>query len=112
MITESDITVYHRVNGSYERHVLYDVHWYSASAAQHAGKGRETADQFTVRIPIDTYPEVVEYVKKGDIVVRGVCTEKIQSASDLLHMEEYGIINLCVVNRYGLNPHIRIRGNT
>lgn len=112
MLTESDITVYHKENGVYERYVISGVHWYSQAATQRAGKGRDPVDQFTVRIPLDVHPKAIEYVKKGDIVVRGVCTEDIQSAGDLLHMEEYGVINLCVVNRYGLNPHIRIGGNT
>ena len=102
MITDSDITIYHRTVNAVTRipewhsTQIANVHWEESQGVNIASSGLSNADSVKVFIPyaslVDlTYVDPKQYtgaaktfsIQPGDYVVKGLITDAITSSSDL-----------------------------
>lgn len=135
MITNADITIYNKkiIKGQdkaeYNPVHIRGVHWYTDIKTEITEKGLVTANVFKIRIPVDadtggkkyvdpeTYAKLADVseswtIENGDIFVRGIVSDDIVKASDIL--QKYKDISGKVLswsnNIFGSLPHWRIGG--
>lgn len=110
MISNSDITVYHREYDPksrldiWARRYIPEVWWYKVEKSTVTTDGLKQADVITIRIP-DT--SVV--IAKDDYIVKGKCTVKMQTVKDL-NGTDYVKVTSANYNQFGNNPHIKVVG--
>lgn len=110
MITNTDITIYHREYDPEEggdiwnREYVPRAWWYESQKSSVTTEGLNVADVITVRIP-DT--EVV--LLKDDYIVKGCCEAEMQTVKDLSGME-YMKVTAANRNLFGGNPHVKAVG--
>lgn len=81
MITNADMTVYHRVvmpdtrQDAYTRYPVYGVLWEEKRAVNVINSGLKGADAVKVYVRLDRMDGVV--VKNGDTIIRGICDREI-----------------------------------
>ena len=112
MITNAEITVYHREKTSkheakWTRYNYNNVWWFESKNAN-VNKGYDNADTLKVRLPYNQNINIDNF-KIGDILIKGKITIDIESQQDL---KEYDIYNITTLdnNNFGNNPHIYIGG--
>lgn len=108
MLTNTDLTIYHRVNengaDTWQRQYVEEA-WYHKSSASSVGEGGLLmADKHTARITDLTYK-----VAKDDYVVVGEGPGNMETVRDLEGYEYFRVLG-ANYNRYGLNPHIKVVG--
>ena len=115
MLTNSDMTLYHKVLDEktrlekWERHYIKNVWWYGDKGAN-TQKGYENANDVQVRIPYETNDNLnIAIFSIGDIVCKGNVEKSITSQSDL-NGEEYYNITAINNNTFGNNAHIHLGG--
>lgn len=110
MLTNTDITIYHRGYNpelrldQWERTYVSETWWHKDEKSSVSTDGLKQADVITIRI-LDTTIEVV----KDDYIVKGNCPVKMQTIKDLSERE---FVKVTSVNRnlFGGNPHIKVVG--
>lgn len=81
MITNTDMTIYHRRVApdtrldTYVRYPVYGVLWEERQAVNVINSGLKDADKVTVYVHIDNMSGVA--VANGDVMVRGICDREI-----------------------------------
>lgn len=113
MITNSELTVYHKVFNTttkLEEYVRYnyDRVWWFGSINANANKGYENANSVEIRIPYNDNIKI-ENFSIGDILVKGKLTTNITSRNDLT--EQIYAITSIKDNNFGGTPHIHLGGN-
>ena len=90
MITNTDLTIYHR---EYDPKMRVDV-WTRFYVS----------DITTIRIP-----DISKVVVKDDYIVKGACSVEMQTVKDLKETD-YVKVTSANYNRFGNNPHIKVVG--
>lgn len=110
MLTNTDITIYHREYDpktrldSWVRVYVPKAWWHKNEKSSVTTEGVKQADVYTIRIP-DT--SVV--LKKDDYVVKGNCDVAMETVKDLDGLERTKITSVNY-NTFGGNPHIKVVG--
>lgn len=110
MLTNTDITIYHREYDSsagfdtWKRVYVSEAWWYKNEKSSITTDGLKQADVYTIRIP-DT--SIV--LKKDDYIVRGNCHVEMETVKDLEGLEKTRITSVNC-NTFGGNPHIKAVG--
>lgn len=110
MLTNTDITIYHREYDSklrqdqWKRIYVPEAWWHKNEKSSVTTDGLKQADVITIRIP-----DIMIEVAKDDYIVKGNCPVKMQTIKDLSGREFAKVIS---VNRnlFGGNPHIKVVG--
>lgn len=136
MITNSDITLYNywynadKKEWEYRATHVYDVYWHTSVKTVVTDKGVISGDIYNIRIPVTSrieenrkFIESHKYkalpsvatasywtVAKGDLFVKGIVFDKVNSLSDLKQYQDAGKIDNFSINLIGTQPHIRIGG--
>ena len=115
MITNSEITIYHK--GLNEETKLetwtrfnYKSAWVFGGKGANINEGYNDANNLEVRLPYSKNNGLnIENFSIGDIIVQGNITEDIETQQDL---EDYLIYNITSIknNNFGLNQHIHLGG--
>ena len=115
MLTNSDMTLYHKVLDEktrlekWKRYYIENVWWYGGKGAN-TQKGYENANDVQIRIPYETNDNLnIAVFSIGDIVCKGNIEKSITSQSDL-NGEEYYNITAINNNTFGNNAHIHLGG--
>ena len=110
MITNTDLTIYHREYDPkmrvdvWMRFYVSEAWWFTAEKATLTTDGLMQADNTTIRIP-----DISVTVMKDDYVVKGACSIEMQTAKDL-NGTDHGKVISANYNRFGNNPHIKVVG--
>lgn len=110
MLTNTDITIYHREYDpklrmdQWKRIYVPKAWWHKDEKSSVTTDGLKQADVITIRIP-DTTIEVV----KDDYIAKGNCLVKMQTIKDLSGIE-FAKITSVNRNLFGGNPHIKVVG--
>lgn len=110
MLTNTDITIYHREYDSsagfdtWKRVYVPEAWWYENEKSSITTEGLKQADVFTIRIPDTSIA-----LKKDDYIVKGNCTVTMQTVKDLDGFEKTRITSVNC-NTFGGNPHIKAVG--
>ena len=107
MISNSDLTIYHRENNEWIRKNYKNVWWYSKENAN-SDKGYNSNNRVEIRISYDLNPNIEDF-RIGDILVKGIIEEDISRQQDLNVKDVYNIIGVSN-NTFGRRPHIHISG--
>ena len=113
MITNSKLTIYHKILDEatrlekWERH-NYDKVWFFGGKGAGINKGYDNANNVDIRIPYSSKINI-NNIKIGDILVKGNLTLDITTQQDLKKYEIYNITSIND-NNFGNNPHIHIGG--
>lgn len=81
MITNTDITIYHRGIApdtrmdAYVRYPVYGVLWEERQAVNVINSGLKDADKVTVYVHINNMSGVI--ISNGDVIIRGICDREI-----------------------------------
>ena len=114
MITNSDITIYHKTVNEQTRLEEYAKKYYSkcwkfGGKGSYRNKGYENANDIDIRVPYDENSNAnIKDLAIGDIIFIGNGPDTIELQTDLTG-EVYNITSL-INNTYGNNPHIHIGG--
>ena len=115
MITNSDMTLYHKVLDTetrlekWERYYIEKVWWYGGKGAN-TQKGYENANDVQIRIPYESNENLnIANFSIGDIVCKGNIEKTITSQSELNGVEFYNITAISD-NIFGSNQHIHLGG--
>ena len=109
MITNTGITIYHRINNKWERK-YYSNCWYYSKSNASLEKGYNVKNSVEVRIPYKQNKISIKDVKIEDIIVKGNTNKNITSLGDLKGYSYYSITSL-TDNSFGQEPHIHIGAN-
>lgn len=114
MITNSSLTIYHKVFDEVARLEKWEKHnyenvWFFGGKGAGINKGYDDANNVDVRIPYNQNTIDINKIKIGDIIVKGTLTQEINTQQDLLNYVTYNITSIND-NKFGGNPHIRIGG--
>lgn len=110
MLTNTDITIYHREYDSsagfdtWKRVYVPEAWWYKNEKASITTEGLKRADVYTIRIP---HTSIV--LKKDDYIVKGNCDVVMETVKDLEGLEKTRITSVNY-NTFGGNPHIKAVG--
>lgn len=110
MITNTDLTIYHREYDpkkrvdAWTRFYVSEAWWFSVEKSTLSTDGLIQADVTTIRIP-----DTLVVVKKDDYVVKGACSIEMQTVKDL-NGTDYVKVTSANYNRFGNNPHIKVVG--
>lgn len=113
MISNSDLTVYHRVfdreqrKDTWQRTVYKGIWWFGGKGAS-INKGYDNANDVEIRISYDLNPDINDF-SVGDILVKGEIETEITRQQDLNVKEVYNITSI-KDNTFGRRPHIHIGG--
>ena len=112
MLTNSDLTVYHKIADGHEYRWVgyyYEKIWWFGGKGSSTNKGYDNANDVQIRIFYELNPKL-DYNKFGigDILVQGKY-EDIESENDLRDVLYYNITSLNN-NNFGNNKHIHIGG--
>ena len=116
MLVNGGVTIYHKILdedidfGPYEkweRHNYSDA-WFFGGKGAGINKGYQDANDVEVRIPYNQELDINDFAI-GDIIVKGILTDEIDTQDDL---KEYQIYNITSINNnlFGNNKHIHIGG--
>jgi len=106
MITNSDLTIFHKTinkntkDVSYEKY-YYDNVWFFGGKGASVNKGYDNANDVDIRIPYSKDLDVSE-ISIGDILVKG-------RVNNYDTNDKYSITSIND-NNFGNNPHIHIGG--
>lgn len=112
MITNTEITVYHKVLNQTTRleewvKYYYDHCWWFDSNGTVTNKGYENANLVDIRIPYDINPSLdVSDFSIGDIVCRGI----VEANAETVLTQEHYNITMINNNTFGTQQHIHIGG--
>ena len=110
MITNTDLTIYHREYDPkmrvdvWTRFYVSEAWWFTAEKATLTTDGLMQADITTIRIP-----DISKVVVKDDYIVKGACSVEMQTVKDLKETD-YVKVTSANYNRFGNNPHIKVAG--
>lgn len=114
MICNSGVTIYHKGFDENTRletwtRYNYDNVWFFGGKGAGLNKGYENANDFDCRIPYAKNDVSINNFAIGDIVVKGIIEEDIETQQDL---SDYEIFNIRSINdnNFGINKHIHIGG--
>lgn len=114
MITNSSLTIYHKVFNEttrleeWRRYNYYKVWWFGGRGSS-INKGYDNANDVNVRIPYLLNNINIANIQIGDILVKGDLATDITTQQDLVGYEVYNITSIND-NEFGNNPHIHIGG--
>ena len=114
MITNSDVTIYHKIFDTEERKEKWerlnfkDV-WVFGGKGASINKGYDNANNVDVRIDYNTHEIDDEKIKIGDIIVPENLDLDIQRQTDLKNYTIYNITSI-TNNKFGMIPHIHLGG--
>lgn len=114
---DTGITVYcHQYNAetradTWMRFHIKRASWYGGQKVTVGDSGLNTADAYTVRIPVAAVPEGFA-PSNGDVVVKGLQDIEITKAADATRLKNSFVITGVYDNRRGIPAmqHIRIEG--
>lgn len=114
MITNSSLTIYHKVYDEVTRldkwkRYNYEKVWFFGGKGASVNKGYDNANDVDIRIPYMMNNIDVANIQIGDILVKGNLTTEINKQQDLVGHEVYNITSIND-NEFGNNPHIHIGG--
>lgn len=114
MITNSSLTIYHKVYDEATRldkwkRYNYEKVWFFGGKGASVNKGYDNANNVDIRIPYMMNNIDVANIQIGDILVKGNLTTEINTQQDLDRHEVYNITSIND-NEFGNNPHIHIGG--
>ena len=110
MLINSDCTIYSRKHNpsdgcdEWEKQYVSECWWHENTKSGITTNGLKSADVLTVRIP-----NLAVSVKKGDVIVKGVCDVRMQTVKDLSGIEHFKVTG-ANYNTFGRNPHIKVVG--
>lgn len=115
MITNSELTIYHKYFDATERiekwqRYNYDKVWFFGGKGASINKGYDNANDVEVRLSYAKNNEMnIDNFAIGDIIVQGNLETDIQRQQDL---NDYLIYNITSIknNNFGNSPHIHIGG--
>ena len=109
MITNSGITIYHKVfdeNTRLEKWTRFNYRgWFFGGKGASINKGYDNANDIEIRIPYSINELELGNFSIGDIVVKGTLTTDITTQQDL--EDTYNITSI-TNNTFGSRPHIHI----
>lgn len=110
MISNSDVTIYHKIFNKATRleewtRFNYKNVWFFGGKGAYVNKGYDNANDVEIRLPITES----ENFSIGDIIVKGTLTTDIHTQQDLKNYQTYNITSI-KVNDFGTRPHIHIGG--
>lgn len=113
MITNSSLTIYHKVldeETRLEKWIRYNYSkvWFFGGKGASINKGYNNANDVDVRIPYNMELDVNNFAI-GDIIVKGDLHQEIATQQDINNCEVYNITSIND-NNFGNNPHIHIGG--
>ena len=113
MISNSDVTIYHKtfsVTTRLEQWTRYNYSniWFFGSEGASVDKGYDDANAVEIRIPITDGVDI-EHFSIGDIIVQGSLTTDITKQQDLKNYQTFNITRINN-NTFGSRPHIHISG--
>ena len=113
MISNSDVTIYHKsidVATRLEQWTRYNYSniWFFGSKGASVNKGFSNTNAVEIRIPI-TGNVNIDHFSLGDIIVQGSLDTDITKQQDLNAFQTYNITNI-KNNNFGSTPHIHISG--
>lgn len=117
MITNSELTVYHKSGLDVVNHLEvwtrynYDNVWFFGGKGAGIDKGYENANDVQIRIAYENEPNLnINNFKIGDILVKGHLDIDIETQQDL--GTNYEIYNITSIknNNFGINKHIHLGG--
>lgn len=113
MITNSSLTIYHKVldeETRLEKWIRYNYSkvWFFGGKGASINKGYNNANDVDVRIPYNMELDVNNFAI-GDIIVKGELHQEIATQQDIINCEVYNITSIND-NNFGNNPHIHIGG--
>lgn len=113
MITNSSLTIYHKVldeETRLEKWIRYNYSkvWFFGGKGASINKGYNNANDVDVRIPYNMELDVNNFAI-GDIIVKGDLHQDIATQQDIINCEVYNITSIND-NNFGNNPHIHIGG--
>lgn len=113
MISNSDVTIYHktfnplsRLEG-WTRHNYSNI-WFFGGKGASVYKGYDNANNVEIRIPLTESIDVSNF-SIGDIIVKGTLATDINTQQDLKNYDIYNITSI-KVNDFGNSPHIHLGG--
>lgn len=110
MLTNADVTLYHRVRipsgDKWERKYLPAVWRHKNIIAGITTNGIKTANGLTNVLTV-RIPDITVEVKTGDYIVEGLCEIDMETVKDLKCLE-YFCVTGANYNRFGSNPHIKV----
>lgn len=114
MITNNDITIYHKTFNKQDRIEVwerynYDNVWWFGSHGAGINKGYENANDVDVRISYNKHSVDLSKISIGDILVKGKVQINIETKQDLNSYEVYEI-TLINNNNFGSEPHLHLGG--
>ncbi len=110
MLTNTDITIYHREYNpelrmdQWERTYVSKAWWHKDEKSSVTTDGLKQADVIMIRIP-----DIMIEVAKDDYIVKGNCLVKMQTIKDLSGTE-FAKVTSVNRNLFGGNPHIKVVG--
>ena len=115
MITNSQLTIYHRGYDSTQRletwtRYNYDNVWFYGGKGAEINRGYDNANNVQIRIPYEQNDNLnINNFAIGDIIVQGKLTEEIESQEDL---NEHLVYNVTSINNntFGSSQHIHLGG--
>lgn len=115
MITNSNITIYHRngldITTHFEKWDRYNyVGWFFGGKGASINKGYDNANDVDIRIPYSKNNGLnIDNFAIGDIIVQGTLDLNIETQKDL---DNYLIYNITSINNnnFGHNQHIHLGG--
>lgn len=114
MITNSNLTIYHKVYDEttrlekWKKYNYYKVWWFGGKGSS-VNKGYDNANDVEIRIPYMLNNINVANIQIGDILVKGDIATDITTQQDLVDYEIYNITSIND-NDFGNNPHLHIGG--
>ena len=113
MITNSSLTIYHKVldeETRLEKWIRYNYSkvWFFGGKGASINKGYNNANDVDVRIPYNMELDINNFAI-GDIIVKGDLHQEIATQQDIINCEVYNITSIND-NNFGNNPHIHIGG--
>lgn len=115
MITNSSVTIYHKVFDENERlekwiRYNYDKVWFFGGKGAGINKGYDNANDVQVRIPYNQNKDLdINNFEVGDIIIYGTLTTDIETQEDLSNYQIYNITSINN-NNFGNNQHIHLGG--
>lgn len=115
MITNSELTVYHKGFDEFSRSEIwtrynYEKIWWFGGKGASTNKGYDNANDVQIRIPYKQNNNLdVSNFEIGDILVKGRVEKDITRQQDL---KDYLVYNITSINNddFGSEPHIHLSG--
>lgn len=116
MITNSSLTIYHKIGLNQYTHLEewtrynYSNVWFFGGKGASINKGYDNANDVEIRISYEQNENLnATNFAIGDIIVKGTLDIDISKQSDLKSYQIYNITSI-KDNNFGNNPHIHIGG--